>query len=121
MHFETVLMIYLNPFFAAFWAGKDPFEEAFQLEGEVFRQVKTRRTFRFEAGGKSYFAKVHHGVGWREIFKNLIQFKVPVLSARNEYEAIRRLEELGVSTMRAAAFGERGRNPAAIRSCLVSE
>lgn len=114
-------MIYLNSYFKKLWAGKDPFAEAFRLDGEVFRHVKTRRTFRFEIEGKGFFAKIHHGAGWREIFKNLLQFKMPVLSARNEYEAIRRLDKLGVATMVPAAFGERGRNPAKIRSFIITE
>lgn len=114
-------MIYLNPDFQALWSGKDPFAEAFRLEGEVFRSVKSRRTFRFELNGKGYFAKVHRGTGWREIFKNLLQFKQPVLSARNEYEAIRKLEQLGVATMNVAAFGERGKNPAKIESFIITE
>lgn len=114
-------MIYLNPDFEAEWAGRDPFEEAFRLDGEIFRAVKARRTFRFELNGKSYFAKVHRGVGWREIFKNLLQFKLPVLGAANEYEAIRRLEELGVATMTPVAFGTRGKNPAKIESFILTE
>ncbi len=114
-------MIYLNSDFKATWSGKDPFGEAFKLEGKIFRSVKGRQTFRFELNGKSYFAKVHRGVGWREILKNLLQFKLPVLGARNEYEAIRKLEELGVATMKAAAFGERGRNPARIESFIITE
>ncbi len=114
-------MIYLNPDFQALWSGKDSFTEAFQLEGEIFRSVKSRRTFRFELNGKGYFAKVHHGVGWGEIFKSLLQFKRPVLSARNEYEAIRKLEQLGVATMKVTAFGERGKNPATIESFIITE
>ncbi|MFA7368603.1 MAG: lipopolysaccharide core heptose(I) kinase RfaP [Kiritimatiellales bacterium] len=113
--------IFLNDDFKKFWAGKDPFAEAFRLEGEVFRSVKTRRTFRFELNGRGYFAKIHHGIGWREVFKNLLQFKIPVLGARNEYEAIRRLEKLGVATMKVAAFGGRGRNPARIESFIITE
>jgi len=91
------------------------------LEGEIFRSVKTRRTFRFELNGKSYFAKIHHGIGWGEIFKNVLQFKMPVLGARNEYEAIRRLETLGVATMKVAAFGKRGWNPAKIQSFILTD
>ncbi|MFA5687653.1 MAG: lipopolysaccharide core heptose(I) kinase RfaP [Kiritimatiellales bacterium] len=113
--------IFLNSDFQNAWRGKDPFAEAFRLDGEVFRSVKSRRTFRFELNGKSYFAKVHRGAGWKEIFKNLFQFKKPVLSARNEYDAIRRLEKLGVATMTVAAFGERGKNPAKIESFIITE
>jgi heptose I phosphotransferase len=113
--------LFLSDEFKNAWTGKDPFAEALALEGEIFRSVKGRRTFRFELNGKRYFAKVHRGVGWREIVKTLLQFKKPVLSARNEYEAIRRLEQLGVATMQIAAFGERGKNPARIQSFIITE
>ena len=36
----------LAPEFAAAWKGRDPFEAVSELEGEVFRKVKSRRTFR---------------------------------------------------------------------------
>ena len=85
----------------------DPFAKAFALEGEVFRNVKNRRTVRFRWNGKDYFIKMHRGVGWREIFKNLFQLKRPVLGAANEYLAIRKLESLGVDTMKVYAFAER--------------
>lgn len=97
------------------------FEKIFILEGEDFRLVKARRTFRFEAGGKGYFAKVHHGIGWKEIIKDIIQFKMPILGAENEFKAIRHLEKAGVDTMSCAAYGKRGKNPAAQKSFLVTD
>jgi heptose I phosphotransferase len=91
------------------------------LDGETYREVKGRRTFRFLLNGKAYFAKVHLGVGWIEIAKNLLQLRLPVLGASNEYDAIRRLQQLNVETMKAVAFGSEGHNPAQIRSCLITE
>ncbi len=112
--------VVLNETFTALWRGRDPFEEIGRIEGEVFRKVKSRRTFRFELEGSGYFAKVHHGVGWAEIFKNLLQFKRPVLGARNEFAALKLLARLGVDTMTPCAYGERGRNPAKRDSFLVT-
>lgn len=112
--------IKLDDFFTKLWQGKDPFAELEKIEGEIFRQVKTRRTFRFEQNGLGFFAKIHHGVGWKEIFKNLLQFKRPVLGARNEYTALNLLKKAGVDTMTACAFGERGFNPAYRDSFLVT-
>ncbi len=111
----------LSAEFARAWQGKDPFVEVNRLEGEDFRRVKTRRTFRFEVAGRGFFAKVHHGVGYREIFKNLLQFKLPVVSAATEREAIRVLTDHGISTMTVAGFGERGWNPAKLDSFLITE
>ena len=110
----------LAPEFAAAWKGRDPFEAVSELEGEVFRKVKSRRTFRFEFGGNGYFAKIHHGVGWREIIKNWLMGKRPVLGAQNEYNALALLHRVGVDTMTSRAYGCRGRNPARIESFLIT-
>jgi heptose I phosphotransferase len=91
------------------------------LEGEVFKRIQNRRTFRIERGGRGFFIKCHQGVGWGEIVKNLLVFKRPVLGAMNEWLALRRLHELGVETMQPVAVGRQGLNPARQRSVLVTE
>ena len=106
--------------FDRLWQGEDVFEKVFALEGEEFRNVKNRRTFRIEAEGEGFFVKIHRGVGWREIFKNIFQFKQPVTGAGNEYRALLKLKELNVPTMEIAAFGERGCNPAEQESFLIT-
>lgn len=112
---------FLREDFARFWHGKDMFAEADKLQGEIFRQVKGRRTLRFEQDGKSFFVKVHPGVGWGEIIKNLITFRLPVVGAGNEWRAINALQSLGIPTMTVAAYGERGLNPATRYSFLVTD
>ncbi|MDZ7686637.1 MAG: lipopolysaccharide core heptose(I) kinase RfaP [Gammaproteobacteria bacterium] len=72
-------------------------------------------------GPCAIFAKVHFGVGWGEIAKNLVTLRLPVLGAGDEWRAIRRLELLGVPTMTPVAFVELGRNPAAKRSAIVTQ
>ena len=106
--------------FKELWADKNPFTEAFRLDGESFRQVKSRHTFRFETGGKGYFAKLHHGCGWREIFKDLFQFKRPILGADNEYRALLHLKKQNIDTMTPCAYGMRGSNPAHLQSFLIT-
>jgi len=91
------------------------------LEGETFREVAGRRTFRFILNEKAYFAKLHLGVGWQEILKNLTQLRLPVLGASNEWQAILRLQELNLETMTPVAYASEGINPARIRSCLITE
>lgn len=92
-----------------------------QANGVVYRQAAGRRTVRLNAGGGCYFAKLHDGVGWREIAKNLLVGKRPVLGADNELAACRRLAAQGVHAPRVAAFGACGRNPARRRSFLVCD
>jgi heptose I phosphotransferase len=101
--------------------GKDPFVAVEALEGEVFRELEGRRTLRTEVAGRGYFVKIHHGIGWAEMLKNLLSLRLPVLGAQNEWRAIQRLRELGVDSMRAVAYGQRGHNPARRRSFLVTE
>jgi len=107
--------------FKSLWAGRDPFVEVEALQGEVYRELEGRRTLRTEAAGNGYFVKIHRGIGWGEIFKNLLTAKLPVLGAGQEWKAIQRLHEVGVPTMTAVAYGERGQNPASQHSFIVTE
>jgi len=101
---------------------RDPsFDELMSIDGEVFRAVEDRKTLRFCAGRHAYFIKLHRGVGWREIFKNLLQLRLPVLGAINEYLAIKKLTELGIETMTPMGYGCRGLNPAKRESFVITE
>lgn len=113
--------LWLQPPFAGLWAGRDAFAAVDALDGEVFRQRDGRRTFRCEIGGRGYFVKIHHGIGWGEIVKNLLVGRAPILGAGNEWQAIHRLTAIGIDTMRAVAFGQRGWNPARRHSFLITE
>ncbi|NWB07601.1 lipopolysaccharide core heptose(I) kinase RfaP [Pseudomonas sp. G5001] len=107
--------------FKTLWAGRDAFAEVEKLDGQVFRELAARRTLRTEVEGRHYFVKIHRGIGWGEILKNLITAKLPVLGAGQEWDAIQRLHELGVPTMTGVAFGEKGSNPADQHSFIVTE
>ena len=113
--------LWLQPPFVGLWAGQDAFAAVDALDGEVFRQRDGRRTFRCEIGGRGYFVKIHHGIGWGEIVKNLLVGRAPILGAGNEWQAIHRLTAIGIDTMRAVAFGQRGWNPARRHSFLITE
>lgn len=94
------------------WAGQDVFEVVASLEGQVIRDKEGRQTLKFGLQGKTYYRKLHTGVGWREILKNLSQIKIPVIGASNEYLAINRIRELGLDTLSPVAYGKKGLNPA---------
>lgn len=117
------MILWLAPELAT-WLGESEtaMRRVFAIEGEVFREPPgaRRRTLRFEQAGRPYFLKLHWGVGWGEIIKNLITLKRPVLGARNEWEAIDRLRALGIETMEMVGYGEAGRNPARQRSFVIT-
>ena len=46
---------------------------------------------------------------------------MPVLGARNEFNAINRLHQLGISTMETFAFGETGLNPLRRKSFIITK
>ncbi|CAG0957395.1 heptose I phosphotransferase [Methylophilaceae bacterium] len=97
------------------------FDSVMRQQGQVFRDVPGRKTIKINLDGRMYFIKQHFGVGWREIFKNLLSFKWPILSAETEWKAIHKLNEIGIPTTPAVACGVRGSNPASLQSFLITE
>ncbi len=101
--------------------GKDPFAEIMQLQGRIYRDVTGRRTMQVKLGNDSYFIKQHFGVGWAEIFKNVLSFKKPILGAMTEVAAIKKLVEVGIATTPLVAYGVKGLNPATQQSFIITE
>jgi len=86
----------------------------------IYRSKEGRKTLRFQYRDKSWFLKQHTGIGWAEIVKNLLQLRLPVVSARNEYRAVLALQRAGVHTLTIGAYARAGWNPAAVRSMIVT-
>ena len=99
----------------------DLFHTIMQLRGEIFRQMPGRCTSKIKLGEQYYFLKQHFGVGWKEILKNFITCKVPIIGARTEMIAIEALQLIGIQTTPFVAFGERGLNPATKKSFLMTK
>ncbi|MDD7806042.1 MAG: lipopolysaccharide core heptose(I) kinase RfaP [Endozoicomonas sp. (ex Botrylloides leachii)] len=114
------MALYLRDDFKKEWQGKDPYQLLNEMPGQVFRQLEARRTYRFQFQGKNFFAKVHYGVGWREIINNLLHFRLPVLGASNEWIALNKLQVLGIDSMEPVAYGKKGYNPAKQKSFLIT-
>lgn len=91
------------------------------LKGEIFRSQKGRVTQRVKLGDKTYFIKQHQGVGWLEIIKNLFFGRLPILGAKNEWQALQKLHKLNVLAPTLMAYGERGYNPATRESFVLME
>jgi heptose I phosphotransferase len=92
-----------------------------KIDGEVFKAFPSRRTLKFSRAGREFFIKMHWGCGWGEIARKLLSLRLPVVSAKTEWCAIRALEAIGVDTMQLAAYGEEGLNPARRKSFIVTE
>ena len=104
-----------------FFPEPNAFDKVTVAEGDVVRAKEGRRTFRFEHDNKGYFAKVHMGIGWGEIWKNLSQFRLPVVDASNEWKAVKLLESVNVDTVSIVGKGVRGLNPATRQSFVIMD
>ncbi len=93
-----------------------------------------RRTVSFSHNGQRYYLKIHDGVGWKEIGKNLTSLRLPVLGAENEWKGVHHLRRLtllqniGLNTLNIAGYGTRERrfgkilnNPAKRQSLIVTD
>jgi len=93
-----------------------------------------RRTVSFSHNGRRYYLKIHDGVGWKEIGKNLTSLRLPVLGAENEWKGVHHLRRqtllrnLGLDTLEIAGYGTRERrlgsilnDPAKRQSLIVTD
>lgn len=108
-----------SEFASYFSPDKSLFEQINELKGEIFRDVPGRLTQRVQIGNQHYFLKQHHGIGWKEFFKNILQGRWPVFGAKDEYLAINKLQALGVNTPAIASYGVRGLNPVTRQSYIL--
>lgn len=116
------MKFYLHEDLKKYFSKTKPlFDQIMKLRGECFRQQDGRITQRIMLGEKNYFIKQHVGVGVKEIIKNLLQWRKPVISAKNEWTAIQKLQSLKLPTPVVLGYGQRGFNPARMQSFVLME
>ncbi len=114
-------MLILDPELKSIFSPEQSlFKQIMGLHGEVFRELENRRTQRILLHHRPYFLKQHFGVGWKEIFKNLFQLRLPIVSAHNEWQALKRLQAFHIPVPKIAGYGCRGFNPATRQSFLLT-
>ncbi|NOZ10863.1 MAG: lipopolysaccharide core heptose(I) kinase RfaP [Gammaproteobacteria bacterium] len=113
-------VLYVHPEVQNIFSEYSSIIDFLSIKGKIIKSSPRRRVLQIKCGGQTFFIKIHEGVGWKEIFKNLFNLRLPVVSARIECMAIRRLEALGVATMSVVAWGEQGWNPARRRSFIIT-
>jgi len=113
--------IFLNKELESLFLSGDPFLVAEDIQGEVFRQTANRITKEFTLEGNKYFIKLHYGVGWKEIVKNLLKLRAPTVGAFPEWRALNKLRSLGIDCPEPVVFYSKGINPSNVRSFLVTK
>ena len=99
----------------------DVYDIAKNIQGKIFREAANRVTKEFTYNGVSYFIKFHEGIGWAEVFKNLLKIRLPTVGAKTEWKAINKLKELGIDCPEVAAVCYKGINPANSQSFIVTK
>ena len=103
------------------FSSGDFFSIAENIEGEVFRKTANRITKEFTFEENRYFIKLHYGVGWKEIFKNIFKFRAPTIGASPEWKALKKLRSLGIEGPEPVGFYSTGINPANLKSFLITK
>ena len=67
--------IFLTEEVKGLFSSEDPFSIAENIEGEVFRKTANRITKEFVFEDNRYFIKLHYGVGWKEVLKNILKLR----------------------------------------------
>jgi len=113
-------MIWIQETLRTYFHEAKAFDQFMQLKGEVFRSVENRKTQKIKMAEQHFFIKQHYGIGWKEIFKNLSQMRLPIFGSYHEWRAIQRLKSLNIPTLTVLAYGWRGWNPARRQSFILT-
>ncbi len=100
--------------------NKNFFNELMNVQGECYRSQPSRKTSRVSLAGQDYFIKQHSGAGFREIFKNLLRARLPVIGAKNEWRALEKCQVIGIKTASLVGYGARGLHPARQKSFVIT-
>ena len=103
------------------FSSDDLILEAKNIEGEVYRQYANRVTKKIRHKNLNYFLKFHGPVGWKEIIKNIVLFKLPIVGAKQEFLALSRMQSLGIKGPKIKSYYSRGINPSNRSSFLITE
>ena len=115
-------MIFVREELRPLFTTESSVSDFMNIGGEVVKHVvESRRITRFDRHNHQFYMKCHYGVGWGEIFKNLLTLRLPVTSARNEWLALDILKKIGIDSMEVAAFGSEGWNPASKQSFIITD
>tara|TARA_R110002124_G_scaffold195516_4_gene362557 strand:+ start:10497 stop:11330 length:834 start_codon:yes stop_codon:yes gene_type:complete len=101
------------------------FDNILSYKGQVVRNVANRTTVKIKIGNSEYFIKQHNAQTYKatlkEVLKNFLAFKKPVLSALNEVQAIWQLEKLGIDTLTVSGYGFQKINLFKNKSFIITE
>ena len=81
------------------------FDDWMASTGMSFRKVKSRNTLKIHLNRKAYVIKKQWGIGWKEMIKNYLTLKIPIVDVLPEWNALNYLAELGIRAPKPIGFG----------------
>ncbi|OQY03013.1 MAG: hypothetical protein B6I25_08595 [Planctomycetales bacterium 4572_13] len=103
------------------FGGLRSVDDFLNLDVELVRDFKNRKTGRFEMGGKGFYIKKHFACGFVAVLDELFHLRKPHIGAGHERAVLDTLHTIGIETMTVVAFGQRGKMLSRQRSFLVTE
>jgi heptose I phosphotransferase len=101
-------MIYVREDLKALFKEFRTVDDFLRINVDTVRDFKNRQTGRFELGHKAFYIKKHFEAGIGAVVDELLHLRRPHIGAAHEKYALERLTELGIDTMKIAAFGQNG-------------
>jgi heptose I phosphotransferase len=101
-------MIYVREDLKALFKEFRTVDDFLRINVDTVRDFKNRQTGRFELGNKAFYIKKHFEAGIGAVVDELVHLRRPHIGAAHEKSALERLAELGIGTMKIAAFGQNG-------------
>jgi heptose I phosphotransferase len=114
-------MITLHPDYAVYFKDLTSVDDFLEINAELARDFKNRKTGRFERDGKGFYIKKHFECGVGFILDELFHLRKPHIGACHEWRVLNGLHEIGIDSMRPVAFGQEGQILTRQRSFLVTE
>jgi len=111
----------LLPYFPADRGG---FNTIMLLTGKSYtaaHKKHRKKIFCFSLNKKMYFAKLYCKNNWWKTIKYLLQCRISINNAHNEWQAIQQLQAIGIKTPAIAAYGYKKIAFVPVKSLIITE
>jgi len=114
-------MIYINPDYKELFSSFRDIDDFLNIDIDIVRDFKNRKTGRFEIDGKGFYIKKHFECGIGAVLDELFHLRKPHIGAGHERAVLEKLRTIGIETMTVVAFGQVGNTLSSQRAFLVTE
>ena len=114
-------MVYIREDLKTVFSQYKSIDDFLNINNNIVRDFKNRKTGRFELSGKGFYIKKHFECGMGTLIDELLNLRKPHIGAVHERIALDKLSELGIDTMKVAAFGTDGNTLSSQRSFIVTD